>query len=336
MKKYDQIVEGLLKSAWNAAGTGINTISNIASVAKKVATDPSIKNFTDLFSKIKSKLTLVNHDSALLHSANTWSVIKNPGTAVSLANDYTKLWKYTPNSVIIDSDGDLSGVVGEVINYKKSNLLNNFIEHIKNNPQKYNINIDNIIKETQVNNRFWVVLSPKGSNTVQNKQQSTTPAPATPAPATPAPTTPAPTTPAPAQSAQSTIYASYDQKIQNYYSLLKEQDQDMVAKKTQNAIDYDTFFVYAEKSGFNTGNIGKFIIKPSGQKPPKEYGEVENLKDMGAAGLVLCGNKTLYPKWYFLNDFEQFEKEEDDKNKAPEKSNLTMNRVTRNNQTQNP
>jgi hypothetical protein len=57
---------------------------------------------------------------------------------------------------------------------------------------------------------------------------------------------------------------------------------------------------------------------------------------MGSAGLVLCGNKTLYPKWYFLNDFEQFEKEEEDKNKAPEQSKLTMNRVTRNNQTQNP
>jgi len=48
---------------------------------------------------------------------------------------------------------------------------------------------------------------------------------------------------------------------------------------------------------------------------------------MGAEGLVLCGNKTLYPRWYFLNDFEKMEKEQTDKDKDnPKQSNL----ITRN------
>ena len=113
MKKYDSVIEetigGIAKGIFNATGSAINAAKNIGSIATKVATDPSIKNFTDLFSKIKTKLKLVDHASAL----------KNAGFVISASSKIGRNWayKYTPSSVIIDSGSEVSGVVGKVINY---------------------------------------------------------------------------------------------------------------------------------------------------------------------------------------------------------------------------
>ena len=338
MKKYDSVIEetigGFLKGAWNKAGDAINAAKNIGSIATKVATDPSIKNFTDLFSKIKSKLKLVDHASAMKNAGFNYENLSSYGAApTSVSSKLGRVaYKYTPSSVIIDSGSEVSGVVGKVVNYNNDKYFQNFLKYLKDN----NINYDNIKNETKANDRFWVVISPAGSETVDAIENS------------PEPTTPAPTTPAPVQSGQSTLYASYDQKIQNYYSIISE-GINLKSKQPQNSTQYDTWFIVKPTSAENQINVGKILIYPKGQKVPSRYGIGVNMAAMGAPGLVLCGNKTLYPKWYFLNDFEEYtnaEKSKDDK--GPQQLNLKsrsigddidklINKANNNtNQTQNP
>ena len=352
MKKYDSVIEetigGFLKGAWNTAGDAINAAKNIGSIATKVATDPSIKNFTDLFSKIKTKLKLVDHASALKNAGFNSGIsaagfdVRKPvnsytGIGTSVSSKLGKVaYKYTPSSFIIDSGSEVSGVVGKVINYNNDKYFQNFLKYLKDN----NINYDNIKNETKANDRFWVVISPAGSETVDAIENSPEPEPTTPEPA--------PTTPAPVQSGQSTLYASYDQKIQNYYSIISE-GINLKSKQPQNSTQYDTWFIVKPTSAENQINVGKILIYPKGQKVPSRYGIGVNMAVMGSPGLVLCGNKTLYPKWYFLNDFEEYtnaEKSKDDK--GPQQLNLKsrsigddidklINKANNNtNQTQNP
>ena len=344
MKKYDSVIEetigGIAKGIWNGAGSAINAVSNAASIAKKVATDPSIKNFTDLFSKIKSKLKLVDHASALKNAGfnikNT-SSYSAASTSVSSKIGGNWAYKYTPSSVIIDSGSEVSGVVGKVINYNNDKYFQNFLNYLKTN----NINYENITNETKANDRFWVIISPAGSETVDAIENSPEPEPE---PATPAPATPVQT------SGQANYgFESYDQKIQNYYSIISEGVIPKSSKQPQNSTQYDTWFIVKPTSAENQVNVGKILIYPKGQKVPSRYGQGINMSDMGAPGLVLCGNKTLYAKWYFLNEFEEYtnaEKSKDDK--GPQQLNLKsrslgddidklINKANNNtNQTQNP
>jgi hypothetical protein len=312
MKSFDSIIqENILTKAWNAAGTGISSVKNIASIAKTAATNPSLKPFTDLFSKIKTKLELVNSNTAL--------------KSVGFLRSELIPWRYKTNSVIIDSEGQLSGIVGEVINYKKDQRFKNFLQYLETNKDTIQYNFKNIVKETETNNRFWVVISPKGNETVENIQQEPSPEQTQPQQTQQQTQQPNPPTTQRTQSDFGGYGESYDQKIQKYYSILSENVIEE-AKTPQNNTEYSTHFIY-KTSPLKQQNIGKIIILPKGQTPPKEYGETIPLKDMGAEGLVLCGNKTLYPRWYFLNDFEKMEKEQTDKDKDnPKQSNL----ITRN------
>jgi hypothetical protein len=296
MNKFDQVINeaGLLKS-----------ISNIASIAKDVATNTTLQPIKDLFPKTKSKLKHVTSQTAA-ESATGFKGGLNKITSKALIGFRPK---FAINSVILDGSGEYEGMSAKILSYNDS-LIKNFQETVK---KIYNI--DKLVNSAKNSGRFWVVISPKGEATVdvvrnqpddqqQNTQQQNTNVSkfrnvvgsmATKAGNYLTGEKPTPTN------------ESYFNKIvENYNPELIIEEANIIPFNTRN---YDSYFIYESD---DPNNVGKFYILPEGKKPSPRVGKTF-LIDGEFKGLALVGNKTEYPFWYFLNDFEKAEKEEKEK-----------------------
>lgn len=274
MNKFNNIIKeaGYISSALNLASKGIQSAENIGQIASTFVKSNKLSNFTDLFKKYESKVKLVNHDSALSSSDNLLSFNVSQKT-------------YSKNAVIMDDDSGFSGLIAKTINYKKDSIINNFKELLKNKKITDIFDIDSFINSTQKNNRFWIIISKKGDMTIDRARQEE-------------------------EKAEQELFSAPEE---NFTHIFNKYYPDFLteAKKIKNlvpfnSVEYDTWFIYTSKY---PQNIGKFVITLKGQEPKKSYGEIIKMEG-NCTGLAQVGNKTLYSRWYFLNDFSDLEEQE--------------------------
>jgi hypothetical protein len=302
MNKFDQVI--------NEAGIG-NMITNtaaslgrIGNIASKAATSPSLQPIKDLFTKTKSKLEHVTVDTAKKSVGGVIGGLRQIGSKIALGFRP----KFSINSVIIDEMG-YEGLVGKIIKYNDP-LINKFEEKIKNV-----FNLKGLRESAEKSGRFWVVISPKGNATVdtvrqqnQEGQQQTTGVSGF-------------------RKGLGGIVSNLGNKLagESYFNeLVNDYSPNLILEQTNlipsNTMDYTSHFIYESQI---PANVGKFYILPSGAKPNTRIGKTFPLTNE-IKGLVLVGNKTEYPFWYFLNDFEKAEYE--DSEQKLQKQGITTRR----------
>lgn len=327
MNKFDQVVNeaGVL----GKIGDAIDSAGRVMNVAKQVATNPSLQPLKDLLTSSKQKLTPVNYETA--KKAGTKSTEKPEIASYSQGIKKRIIgpkFIFAKNAVVFNDSG-LTGLVGRVI-VPNDNLLQIFKNKIISEKQ---YDPEAIIRTSQQNNRFWVILSPKGQLTVDNarresqredQQQSQQAQQSS------------------QQAQQSTqqvggirgavggALTSLGNKLagESYYNnIINNYHPDFLLEQTEkkienvipfNEVAYDTFFVW---SSDYPENIGKFIILPQGKNPNQKIGQYIKLEG-DLKGLAQVGNKTLYANWYFCNDFERFELEKKEKDEGPKQTTL--------------
>jgi hypothetical protein len=286
MNKFDYVIKeaGFVSSTLNLASKGIQSAKNIGQIASTFVKSNKLSNFTDLFKKYESKVQLVNHDSAL--STSKQFIVRNLETKEgNIDNQKT----YSKNAIVMDDNSGFSGLIAKTINYKNDIAITSFKELLKKHQNVFDV--DSFINGTKKNNRFWIIISKKGDLTVDKARQEEE------------------------KDEQevfsaSTVGESFVNVFNGYHPdfLTEGKITNLVPF---NAVEYDTHFIY--KSQYPQ-NIGKFVITLKGQQPKQSFGNMIKMEG-NCSGLAQVGNKTLYARWYFLNDFsdlEQQEKEKDD------------------------
>jgi hypothetical protein len=300
MNKFESIIQeaGVLTKAWNKTGDTLNSLKNIGSIAAQTVKSGSLAPFIDIFKKYKSKVKFVNHDTALSSSKTFFN-----STVVTNVGDDTGQKKYAPNAVVMDDDSGFSGVVGKAVNYEKDPIINKFKQFLID--KKINFDINSFINNTKKNNRFWIIISPKGEITVDMARQEE-------------------------EQAEQELFSTPVQESCQFTNIINSYHPNIILEQNKvkkiknlvpsNVVSYDSWFIY--ESEF-PANVGKFVITLQGQPPKNGIGKSIKLeKDL--IGLIQAGNKTLYSKWYFLNDFDDLE--EQDKNKEEPKASSLLSR----------
>jgi hypothetical protein len=290
MNKFDCVIKeaGYISSALNLASKGIESAKNIGQIASTFVKSNKLSNFTDLFKKYESKVKLVNHDSALETSKQfTFFGLRDPNIKTNEGNiDAQKT--YSKNAIIMDDNSGFSGLVAKTINYENDIAIKSFKELLKNYQNVFDV--ESFINGTKKNNRFWIIISKKGDLTVDKARQED-------------------------EKAEQEVFAATN--VENFNLVFNDYYPDFLteAKKITNlvpfnSVEYDTYFIY--KSQYPE-NVGKFKITLKGQQPQQSYGSMIKMEG-NCSGLAQVGNKTLYARWYFLNDFSDLEQQEKDKN----------------------
>lgn len=291
MNKFDYVIKeaGFVSSALNLASKGIQSAKNIGQIASTFVKSNKLSNFTDLFKKYESKVQLVNHDSAL--SASKQFTLTNITLTKNLKTnegniDDNKI--YAKNAIVMDDNSGFSGLIAKTINYENDIAIKSFKDLLKKYENVFDV--ESFIKETKKNNRFWIIISKKGDLTVDKARQEE-------------------------EKAEQEVFSSTN--VENFNNVFDSYHPEFLteAKKIKNlvpfnSVEYDTYFIY--KSQYPQ-NVGKFVITIKGQQPKQSFGNMIKMEG-NCSGLAQVGNKTLYARWYFLNDFSDLEQQEKEKN----------------------
>ena len=273
MSKFENLLKEALADIVGSAAAGVGKVasgvSQAVNVAAQQATGPgSLAAISggalDYFKKFKFELKPVTNQTAIKTADGKQAEHDDPETASKMAK-MGLINVYTPSAVILSPDTGMS--VNGIYGRTVNHSKDKVMAAFKNLCDQNNINADSIfINNTNNLNRFWIQLTGQSDQYIQ---------------------------------------------IESY---ILEQEQQKIKKiLPKNTRNYTTWCIY---KGPNAGlfeitegrELPKYALIEGDQRIPDQRNRQEPSYAFKLEGecarLLLAGNKTLYPKWYFMNDYE--------------------------------
>ena len=283
MSKFENLIKEALSDIIGSTAAGIGKVASGVSQTVNTAAQTAMGSGSlatisggvlDYFKKFKFQLNPVTNRTALKTADGKQAEHDDPGTVSKMAKlGLTN--KYTPASVILSPDSGMAvnGIYGRTVNHSKDKVVAAF----KNlYVQKLNIE-PNFINNTNNLNRFWIQLTGQSDQYVQGES------------------------------------ASSEENV-----ILEQEPNPNIPQQVKKILPknikvYNTWCIYKGP------NAGLFEITEGNELPKyalvegdKRRPDLRNRQEPSYAfkmegecvRLLMGGNKTLYPKWYFLNDYE--------------------------------
>jgi hypothetical protein len=278
MSKFEKLLMEALADLVGSAASGIGKVasgvSQVVDVATQQATTGSLASLAtgtlDYFKKFKFELKPVTNQTAIKTADGKQAEHDDPET-VSKLSKLGLFNVYTPSSVILSPDQGISinGIYGRTVNHTKDKVMAAFknLYILKTNAEP------TFVTNTNNLNRFWIQLT-----------------------------------------GQSDQYITASYSPEDYQNVLQEQQTAPPRKiLPKNTKAYTTWCIY---KGPNAGlfeitegsALPKYALVEGDRRTPDARNRQEPSLAFKLEGecarLLMAGNKTLYPKWYFLNDYE--------------------------------
>ena len=273
MSKFEKLLQEALADVVGSAASGIGKVASGIGQAVNVAAQQATGSGSlasisggvlDYFKKFKFELKPVTNRTALKTADGKQAEHDDPETVNKMAK-LGLINTYTPSAVILSPDTGMS--VNGIYGRTVNHSKDKVMAAFKNLCDQNNINADSIfINNTNNLNRFWIQLTGQSDQYVQ---------------------------------------------IESY---ILEQEQQKIKKiLPKNTRNYTTWCIF---KGPNAGlfeitegrELPKYALVKGDQRKPDLRNRQEPSYAFKLEGecarLLLAGNKTLYPKWYFLNDYE--------------------------------
>ena len=278
MSKFEKLLKEALSDIIGSAASGIGKVasgvSQVADVAAQQATGSgsltSLASGTlNYFKKFKFELKPVTNQTAIKTADGKQAEHDDPETMGKMAK-LGLVNVYTSSAVILSPDQGISvnGIYGRTVNHTKDKVMAAF-----RNLYILNANAEpTFINNTNNSNRFWIQLT---------------------------------------GASDQYITSSYSPEEQG--DVIQEQQTPVKKILPKNNRAYTTWCIYkGPNAGLFEITEGSALPKYGLIKGDQRVQDQRNRQEPSyafklegeCARLLMAGNKTLYPKWYFLNDYE--------------------------------